>query len=674
MSDLSIAKLDFSPETTSNSVSNSVVCIRHLNYYFGEGELRKQILFDINLDLFQGQTVVLTGPSGSGKTTLLTLMGALRSAREGSLKVLDRELVSLSELELVEVRRNIGFIFQAHNLFESLSAVQNVELAIELSDREKRNNRNYKQRKRAIAVEILTKLGLGQRINYKPGALSGGQKQRVSVARALVNQPSLILADEPTAALDRASSAEVLSMMQHLVQERGGTLLMVTHDSRVLEIADTVISMDDGHLSQAKGELLRSISSLVTSVLEMNVSEIADTIRPLSLEQFLKFLDKLNNEFSQLLNTMDLLESHSLGGKLELILQTLSEKISQILNAEQVTFFVVDRENQKLWSKNARGKGGELISIEIPIDVGIAGSVATTGKSVNIPDPYNDVRFNPKIDRDTGFLTRNLICLPMLNDRNEVFAVVQVLNKKGNLPFDREDEKQFFDLVQSLGLSLQSSIIYAKQGHSIVSQTLKSDPSELKHKVADLSIDRFIQFLEGLNQELEEIYTNRFTVQDPLLKNKLDNLGDAIALKMAQVLQAETVTLFIVNREKQTLRTDRAIGKNGQKISIEIPLTTGITGDVVRTAQTAIVNDPYGDPRFNANVDRETGFRTRNILSLPILAPYSHEVIAVVHAVNKLNNAEFDLEDRDKFLELINALGVVLPASIYDLQKIFTYL
>ncbi|MGK7927963.1 MAG: ATP-binding cassette domain-containing protein [Spirulina sp.] len=658
---------------TQQTTTHSVVCIRNLNYHFGEGELRKQTLFDINLDLSQGQTVVLTGPSGSGKTTLLTLMGALRSAREGSLKILDRELVGLSELELVEVRRQIGFIFQAHNLFDSLTAAQNVELAIELSDREKRNNRDYKQRKREIAVEILTKLGLGQRIDYKPSALSGGQKQRVSVARALVNQPPLILADEPTAALDRASSVEVLSMMQHLVQERGGTLLMVTHDSRVLEIADTVISLDDGRLSQAKGELLRSISSLVTSILEMNVDEITETVRPLSMEQFSKFLDKLNNEFARLLNTMNLLESRSLGGKLELILQTLSAKIAQILNAEQVTFFVVDRENQKLWSKNARGKGGELISIEIPIDVGIAGSVATTGKCVNIPDPYNDPRFNRQIDRDTGFLTRNLICLPMLNSQNEVFAVVQVLNKKGDLPFDREDEQRFLNLVQSLGFALQSSIIYAKQGHSIVSQTLESDPQELKRKVADFSVDRFIQFLEGLNQDLEGIYKNRFTVQDPLLKNKLDNLGEAIASKMARVLQAETVTLFIVNREKQTLRADNAIGKNGEKILIEIPLTTGIAGDVVKTGQSAIVNDPYDDSRFNADVDRETGFKTRNILSLPILAPHSQEVIAVVHAVNKLNHAQFAPEDRDKFLELINALGIVLPASVYTLQKSFTY-
>ncbi|MEM9540123.1 MAG: ATP-binding cassette domain-containing protein [Cyanobacteria bacterium P01_E01_bin.42] len=495
MSDLLLSN----PNTASKTINQPVICVRHLNYYFGQGDLRKQILFDINLDLYQGQTVVLTGPSGSGKTTLLTLMGALRTSREGSLKVLDRELVGLSEIELVKVRRKIGFIFQAHNLFDSLTAVQNVELAVELGDKAKRRNRKYKQQKREIAVEILTKLGLGHRIDYKPSALSGGQKQRVSVARALVNQPSLILADEPTAALDRSSSLEVLSMMQNLVKERGGTLLLVTHDSRVLELADTVISLDDGRLSQAKGELLRSLSSLVSSIFEMDTSEIAETVRPLSTEQFSKFLDQLNNEFSQLLNTMTLLEGRSLGSKLELIIQTLSIKIAQILNAEQVTFFIVDRENRKLWSKNARGKGGELISIEIPINAGIAGSVATTGKSVNIPDPYNDPRFNPQIDRDTGFLTRNLLCLPMLNENNEVFAVVQVLNKKGDLPFDRADEEGFFDLVQSLELVLQSSIVHAKQRRSATAKALAVDSHKLKRKIAEFSVDSFIRFLEEFN-------------------------------------------------------------------------------------------------------------------------------------------------------------------------------
>jgi len=215
------------------------VQIRHLNFYFGEGELRKQVLYDINLDLYPGQIVILTGPSGSGKTTLLTLIGALRTVQEGSLKVLGQEIRGLGARQLVEVRRSIGFIFQAHNLFHSLTARQNVLMSCDLfptpHDRQK-------------AAEILTALGLGERVDYKPHALSGGQKQRVAIARALVNRPKLILADEPTAALDKKSGRDVVNLMQKMAQESGITILMVTHDSRILDVADRIINLVDGTL------------------------------------------------------------------------------------------------------------------------------------------------------------------------------------------------------------------------------------------------------------------------------------------------------------------------------------------------------------------------------------------------------------------------------------------
>jgi putative ABC transport system ATP-binding protein len=216
------------------------VQVRSLNYFFGGGELRKQVLFDINLDLSGGHIVIMTGPSGSGKTTLLTLIGALRSAHAGSLKVMGQELVGLGNRRLVEIRRNIGFIFQAHNLFESLTAAQNVEMAVELTG----NFRNKRQQ----AVAILEKVGLGDRVDYKPHALSGGQKQRVAIARALVNQPRLILADEPTAALDKKSGRDVVTLLQGLAREENCTILMVTHDNRILDVADRIINLVDGRL------------------------------------------------------------------------------------------------------------------------------------------------------------------------------------------------------------------------------------------------------------------------------------------------------------------------------------------------------------------------------------------------------------------------------------------
>lgn len=220
--------------------TDCAVQIRNLNYYFGRGDLRKQVLYDINLDLPRGQIVIMTGPSGSGKTTLLTLIGALRSAQEGSLQVLSQEIVGLGNRQLVTVRRNIGFIFQAHNLFESLTATQNVEMAVEL--------KGEFRSKREQSVEILTQVGLEDRVDYKPDSLSGGQKQRVAIARALVNQPQLILADEPTAALDKKSGRDVVTFMQKLAKEQNRTILMVTHDNRILDVADRIINLVDGRL------------------------------------------------------------------------------------------------------------------------------------------------------------------------------------------------------------------------------------------------------------------------------------------------------------------------------------------------------------------------------------------------------------------------------------------
>lgn len=236
----------------STVVASFAVQIRQLNYYYGQGDLRTQVLYDIDLDLPKGQIVIMTGPSGSGKTTLISLIGALRSAHEGNLQVLGKELVGLHKSQLVEVRRNIGFIFQAHNLFESLTASQNVEMAVELTN-------NWRE-KRKLAVEMLSQLGLANRVDYKPNALSGGQKQRVAIARALVNQPQLILADEPTAALDKKSGREVVILMQKLAKEQGCTILIVTHDNSILDVADRIINLVEGRL-ESDENLEKFISS-----------------------------------------------------------------------------------------------------------------------------------------------------------------------------------------------------------------------------------------------------------------------------------------------------------------------------------------------------------------------------------------------------------------------------
>lgn len=228
----------------STDTFDPVVSARSVNFWFGEGELRKQILFDVEFSIDRGEVVILRGQSGSGKTTLLTLIGALRTLQEGSLKVLGHELLDASTSIQVAVRRRIGFIFQAHNLIPHLSALDNVRLALELQPEV--GSREGRER----ATDLLVAVGLEERMHAYPAKLSGGQKQRVAVARALIGEPSLILADEPTSALDGKTGREVIERLVELTRERAAPLLMVTHDSRVFDVADRTIDMEDGRIIQ----------------------------------------------------------------------------------------------------------------------------------------------------------------------------------------------------------------------------------------------------------------------------------------------------------------------------------------------------------------------------------------------------------------------------------------
>ncbi|MBD2666408.1 ABC transporter-like protein [Richelia sinica FACHB-800] len=227
---------------TAQIATETVIAVSNLNHYFGNGALRKQALFDINLEIQAGEIVIMTGPSGSGKTTLLSLMGGLRSAQVGSLKILGEEMCGASRIQLTKLRRQIGYIFQAHNLMNFLTAKENVRMSLELHEEYLREDINAK------AIAMLEQVGLENRLDYYPESLSGGQKQRVAIARALVSHPKIVLADEPTAALDKKSGRDVVELMQKLAKEQGCTILLVTHDNRILDIADRIIYMEDGQL------------------------------------------------------------------------------------------------------------------------------------------------------------------------------------------------------------------------------------------------------------------------------------------------------------------------------------------------------------------------------------------------------------------------------------------
>lgn len=223
-------------------MSHSAISAQGLDHFFGTGEARKQAIWDVNLDIARGKLTILMGPSGSGKTTLLTLMGCLRHVQTGSVRLLDHEIRGAPEAQLVALRRKLGFIFQAHNLHESLTATQNVLMGLQV------HGAGNAIAQRRAAHHMLGLLGMADRVNYLPGNLSGGQKQRVAVARALVANPAVIFADEPTAALDKDSGRTVVEMLKSLGQTRNTTTVMVTHDNRILELADRIITLEEGRV------------------------------------------------------------------------------------------------------------------------------------------------------------------------------------------------------------------------------------------------------------------------------------------------------------------------------------------------------------------------------------------------------------------------------------------
>jgi putative ABC transport system ATP-binding protein len=227
---------------------NAVIEVRGVTKEFVEGPNRVPVLHGVDFDVQPGEVVLLMGPSGSGKTTLLSIMGCILRATSGSVKIGGREVANLPEKELPEVRlRNIGFIFQGFNLFPTLTVGENVELALDLKGIRGAAAREESKR-------LLEQVGLSAKVAVFPSDLSGGQKQRVAIARALSGSPGVILADEPTAALDSHSGRNVMEMMRDLAHKHGRGVVVVTHDNRVLEFGDRIVHMEDGRIAVATEE------------------------------------------------------------------------------------------------------------------------------------------------------------------------------------------------------------------------------------------------------------------------------------------------------------------------------------------------------------------------------------------------------------------------------------
>lgn len=216
--------------------------IQGVSKSYGEGDAVVHALVGVDLTVHQGEMLFLMGPSGSGKTTLLSIMGCILRPTSGSVRIAGEEVVGLSEREMPRIRlRRIGFIFQGFNLFPALTVQENIELALDL-----KGIRGREARRRS--GDLLARVGLSDKAAQWPANLSGGQKQRVAIARALAGEPGIILADEPTAALDGTTGRAILDLLRELAHEKGRAIVIVTHDSRALAYADRLVTIEDGRI------------------------------------------------------------------------------------------------------------------------------------------------------------------------------------------------------------------------------------------------------------------------------------------------------------------------------------------------------------------------------------------------------------------------------------------
>lgn len=409
------------------STSAPVISMSKVCHHYGVGALRRQVLFDVTCEIVPGEIVIITGPSGSGKTTVLTLAGALRSVQSGSMFVLGQELNGAGHNTLVRIRENIGFIFQHHNLLHSLTAIQNVQMSIGLDGLSLREMRSR-------SASMLDAVGLGDRLRCFPNELSGGERQRVAVARALVRRPKIVLADEPTAALDKKSGRDVVELLRQLARGEGCAVLLVTHDNRILDIADRIMRLEDGRLGSFDEALSPYAGHLLTVLAHVWEKDHLRLLMDRPGEgEFVEFLNTMGGEVEQLLNILNLGSRESIRMLLDNLLDIILLKIADTVGVVGAGFF--DRNGQKLhialdppaWPKEA-----------------LAARAIESGRIVNV------------CALDLGPGIQCVLCVPLRDRQGDVVAVAQLVNKKDGGSFTDADEWAFRDFATPLGLILEA--------------------------------------------------------------------------------------------------------------------------------------------------------------------------------------------------------------------------
>jgi putative ABC transport system ATP-binding protein len=411
-----------------------LLSICEVSHTYGSGALRKQVLCDITADVWPGEIIIVTGPSGSGKTTMLTLVGALRHVQRGSLRVFGTELLGALPQVQVSIRQQIGYIFQSHNLLEALTACQNVQMSLgppALTS----------PAARSAALELLDTVGLADHSTSLPRQLSGGQRQRVAIARALVRRPQLILADEPTSSLDKESGRGVVEMLRRLARKQGCSVLIVTHDHRILDVADRVMQLDDGYLRSFAEPMSTHAAHLLTALARLpDERDLMAVLNHLSEPDLLDLLARLGAESEQFLNVLEMVAHSQVPGVYRVVLKGIFAKVAELLRSDEAHLFSVDRERNSLRLCVSGGRGATP-------DCGIAARVAETGHSLFSPAS------EPSVREGRGERSRHLMALPLRDRLGRTVGVSQFLRTQD--PFALADERTFRDYARALSLVLE---------------------------------------------------------------------------------------------------------------------------------------------------------------------------------------------------------------------------
>ena len=308
---------------------------------------------------------------------------------------------------------------------------------------------------------------------------------------------------------------------------------------------------------------------------------------------------------------LDVMNSLTAERNLDTLLQKIMQKTSEVMEADRSTLFLLDEEKQEIWSKVAQGAA--MKEIRVPFGAGIAGHVAKSGETVNIPDAYQDPRFNPEVDRRTGYHTRTILCMPMKSPEGKILGVLQVLNKRHGI-FTREDEELLDALESQAAIAVENAMLI--------------EDIHKRMRTSEILLD----VMRAVSSELQ-----------------IDQLLQKVVAKTSEVMNADRCTLFLVHRKSGELWSRVAQGANLSEI--RVPRGIGIAGHVALTGQTVNIKDAYQDPRFNPEVDHKTGYHTHTILCMP-LRNETGETIGVMQVLNKKEGV-FTEEDE----QFLDALG-----------------